>query len=218
MFSIYDGRDAFYQWDLDRKLIVKDETINQAHFCNKTTDNSLVCEVYTENGMRLVNIPNIILQKDFKITVYGYDANHTKHTTVFNVIKRSKPEDYIYTENEINTYNELVLRIDEIERNGVSDERIGEAIGAYLEENPVEVDLTGYATEEYVNTAISNIEVSGGDVDLSNYYTKSEVNNLIPSTSGFITLNDVKAQGYQTAEQVESAINEALGVIENGTY
>lgn len=218
MFSIYDGRDAFYQWDLDRKLIVKDETINQAHFCNKTTDNSFVCEVYTENGMRLVNIPNIILQKDFKITVYGYDANYTKHTTVFNVIKRSKPEDYIYTENEINTYNELVLRIDEIERNGVSDERIGEAIDAYLEENPVEVDLTGYATEEYVNTAISNIEVSGGDVDLSNYYTKSEVNNLIPSTSGFITLNDVKAQGYQTAEQVESAINEALGVIENGTY
>lgn len=77
----------------------------------------------------------------------------------------------------------------------------------------VEVDLTGYATEKYVNDAISAINIE--ETDLTNYYTKNEVNNL---TSGFITMNDVRAQGYQTAEQVNTLINEALGVIENGTY
>lgn len=41
---------------------------------------------------------------------------------------------------------------------------------------------------------------SGGDIDLSNYATKDEISE------------------FQTAEQVQSLIDEALGVIENGSY
>ena len=48
-----------------------------------------------------------------------------------------------------------------------------------------------------------NIAGGGGNVDLSNYATKDE----IPDVSAF-----------QTAEQVSLLINEALGVIENGSY
>ena len=43
MFKIYDGRDKFYQWDLDRQLIIDDPTVTQVHFCNRTDDSSLVC-------------------------------------------------------------------------------------------------------------------------------------------------------------------------------
>ena len=32
MFKIYDGREQFYQWDLDRKLIVEDAAITEVHF------------------------------------------------------------------------------------------------------------------------------------------------------------------------------------------
>lgn len=39
------------------------------------------------------------------------------------------------------------------------------------------VDLTGYATEEYVNTAILNIEIP--NPDLSAYYTKTEIDDLL---------------------------------------
>ena len=57
MFRIYDGRKHFYQWDIDRKLLIKDTSITQVHFSNRTYTNALVCEVVEG----LVNVPNILL-------------------------------------------------------------------------------------------------------------------------------------------------------------
>lgn len=132
MFRIYDGRDCFYQWDLDRKLIVEDESITNIHFCNKTGDCSLVVEVYEEDGLRLANVPNILLQDNFRISVYAFDKNYTKHCDVFKVIKRSKPEDYVYTEEEIKVWNELENRI------------------VALEEGNIDIDLSAYATKDEI--------------------------------------------------------------------
>jgi hypothetical protein len=154
MFSIYDGREHFYQWDLDRKLIVYDETIKEVHFCNRTDECSLVCEVYTEGKLRLVDVPNILLQDNWRINVYGYDENYTKHSERFDVKSRSKPADYVYTETEVKSYDALAKRVEEIENNGINEETITNAVNKYLEENPVEVDLTGYATEVYVDNAV----------------------------------------------------------------
>lgn len=156
MFKIYDGRDRFYQWDLDRKLIVEDAEITQVHFCNRTEECSLVCETYTEDGLNIVNVPNILLQDNWRINVYAYDRNYTKFSEVFDVMKRSKPESYVYTETEILNYNTLLDKMDGIEEN------IAGAVQDYLEENPVEVDLTGYATEAYVDAAIETIELTPG--------------------------------------------------------
>lgn len=113
MFSIYDGRKSFYQWDLDRKLIVNDNTITEVHFCNKTDDCSLVCKVYEEKEKRVVSVPNIILQDNMRITAYGYDSNYTKHSACFDVIKRSKPADYVYTETEVVTVESIVEKATE---------------------------------------------------------------------------------------------------------
>lgn len=302
MFKIYDGRSQFYQWDLDRKLIVEDASINEVHFCNRTDDCSLVCKVYDENGLRLVNVPNVLLQDNWRINVYGYDKNYTKHAERFDVVGRSKPEDYVYTEEEVHHWAELEERIDQIEENGVSDEKIESAVQGYLDENPVEVDLTGYATEQFVKDSIEAIpevdlsdyakkdeipstsglatesyvdekiksidipdvdltgyateqfvtdkiaeaQLSGGDVDLSNYYNKSEVDKkiedieLTPGPEGkpgkdgadgqdyVLTEADkeeiaglVDVSGFQTAEQVQAAISQALGeigVAEEGAF
>ena len=84
-----------------------------------------------------------------------------------------------------------------------------------------EVDLSAYATQEWVNNkgyltehqslktingesivGSGNITISGGSTDLSNYYTKTEIDN----------------KGFQTAAQVQTLIDNALGVIENGAY
>jgi hypothetical protein len=156
LFRIYDGRNQFYQWDLDRKLIVEDAAITQVHFCNRTDDCSLVCETYTEDGLTLVNVPNVLLQEDWRINVYAYDRNYTKFSKQFDVARRSKPESYIYTETETLNYNVLLERIDEI-GNG-----IGQAVEDYLKENDIDVDLTGYATETYVDEAIAAIELTPG--------------------------------------------------------
>ena len=136
MFRIYDGRNEFYQWDLDRKLIVKDASITEVHFCNKLGDCALVCEVYTEGAFRVVDVPNILLQTVWRIRAYGYTDNHTEYETYFDIKPRTKPADYIYTETEVKRYEAFEERL------------------AALEEK--EVDLTGYATEEFVNTAITD--------------------------------------------------------------
>lgn len=213
MFSIYDGRQKFYQWDADRKLIVDDNTINEVHFCNRTDECSLVCEVYDLDGKRVVNVPNVLLQTDWRINVYGYDKNYTKHNEVFEVVRRSKPADYIYTETEIKNYDELAERVAQIEENGISDEAVESAIEKYLDENDIRVDLTGYATEKYVDDAIAAIP----EVDLSDYAKKTD----IPSTSGLATtkyvdekfnsieIPDVDLDGYATEKFVTDKIAEA---------
>lgn len=162
MFKILDGRSQFYQWDIDRKVIVEDASINQVHFCNRTDDCSLVCEVYELDGKRVADVPNILLQDNWRINVYAYDSNYTKHCDVFEVIKRSKPADYVYTETEIKNYDELLERLEQIEENGISDEAVAAAIEKYMDENDINVDLTGYATETYVDEKIETIELTPG--------------------------------------------------------
>lgn len=111
MFKIYDGRAHFFQWDVDRKLIVEDKAIVEVHFCNRTTDCSLVCATYELDGATVVNVPNILLQDNWDIHAYAYcGENYTKTEEVFEVKTRSKPDDYVYTETEIIT----IARIEEM--------------------------------------------------------------------------------------------------------
>ena len=151
MFKIYDGREYFYQWDVDRKLIVNDAEITQVHFCNRTDECSLVCATYQENGLTLVNVPNVLLQSDWRINVYAYNKNYTKFSKAYPVVKRSKPDNYIYTETETLNYEALDNRMKQIENN------IGEKIEEYLAENPIDVDLTGYVKDtDKVAVSINN--------------------------------------------------------------
>ena len=94
------------------------------------------------------------------------------------------------------------------------------------------VENKGYLTEHQSLKTINgesivgtgNITISGGSADLSNYYTKTEIDN-----KGYLTEHQSLANyalkteipdvsQYQTATQVQTLINNALGVIENGTY
>ena len=148
MFKIYDGRSHFYQWDIDRKLIVEDASISEVHFCNQTDNYSLVCKTYIEDGLNLVNVPNILLQNDWRINVYAYDTNYTKFSERFDVIQRCKPEDYVYTETEILNYNTLSDRIDAVDKN------IGVTIDKYLAEHSSNI-------ETVVNNALTQAKESG---------------------------------------------------------
>ena len=229
MIKIYDERESFFQWDLDRKVIVEEESITEVHFCNYKSNNSLVCEVYEENGIRFANVPNVLLQETYDLYVYAYDKNFTKYQYRFKIIPRIKPSDYVYTETEIYSYHKLEKRIDDIEAKGISDEQLQRNLDSYFEKNPIEVptvDLTGYATEEYVNNAVNNIEIP--TVDLSDYAKKtdiptkvSELNNdagyltqhqdlsayalksEIPDVSGFANKSEIPdVSGYLTADDV----------------
>lgn len=175
MFRIYDGRKEFFQWDLDRKLIVDDDNITEVHFCNRTTDCALPVRTYREGDWTVVNVPNLILQESFRINVYAYDGEYTKHAARFEVVPRSKPDTYVYTETEIKTWDELCERIDQIEQNGISDATIAAAVQKYLDENGINVDLTGYATEDWVREQISFIEIPSTDGLASEAYVDENI-------------------------------------------
>ena len=139
MFKIYDGRTEFFQWDQDRKLVIADPAIDEVHFCNKTDDCSLVCEVYEEEGLRLVNVPNILLQTDWDIRVYGYCGNcYTKQSARFKVNARTRPADYVYTETEVKRWEDLEKRI-----NDTIDEFEEAKENGYFDGTPVEHQWIG---------------------------------------------------------------------------
>ena len=224
MFLLEDGREHLFQWDLNRRVIVEDPTVKEVHFCNRTDECSLVVEVEEtaifadgkETTLRTANIPNIILQQPWDIRVYAVCTDgYTKVEETFKVKARTKPSDYVYTETELKNYDDLVKRIDEIEKNGISDEVITEAVNDYLDEHPVQtvtkvselendadyankayvdesvqnvqVDLTGYATEKYVDDAVKNVSV-----DLSGYATEDYVDDAIAQAAlgGEVDLSD----------------------------
>lgn len=78
----------------------------------------------------------------------------------------------------------------------------GYATETYVDESlaNVEVDLTGYATESYVDTQITDVESKiPPATDLSDYYTKSEVDDQVANVTVDLT-------GYATETYVDTAI------------
>ncbi len=112
LFSIYDGRASFWQWDVNQKLVVSDSTYDEIHFSDGTTEGALVCTPYIQDGICMVNVPNILLQTATLLRAFVYikdkSGYRTTHTEAFTVIARPKPSDYIYTETETLTVEQAV--------------------------------------------------------------------------------------------------------------
>lgn len=215
MFSIYDGRESFYQWDLNQKLIVYDDSITEVHFCNKTDDCALVCEVYKDGSLSLVNVPNVLLQDNWTIRVYAVAADHTEHEARYKVHSRSKPADYIYTETEVKTFDALEQRVAYLEENGVETE-----VKAQIEANKADIatlkmQVPGFATKDEVARLAGTVKANMDEMaqELEDYALKAEIPEVPSNISAFN--NDA---GYQTAAQVSSIVKAELEVVENGTY
>lgn len=199
MFRIYDGREHFWQWDLNQKLIVEDPTINEVHFSNRADKDSLPVEVYEENGLRLANVPNIFLQEDLKIKAYGYSVDHTKHEAWFYVTAKSKPADYVYTETEVKDYNSLLDKISgKVDKSDILTEVISDEVytdNQFYNANAVN-SLVDLLVEEFVNKSdvLSNIVQNAQPEDIYN----ARVINETFATKAYV--------------------NEVIGGIENGSY
>lgn len=123
MFKIYGDRPELWQWDTGQKLIVEDANISEVHFCDGINSQALVCQVYELDGLRVVNIPNIVLQDNCDMNIYAFvvneDGSYTEHRKILKVNKRSKPADYVYTETELKSYEALEKKIDNM--NGITE-------------------------------------------------------------------------------------------------
>lgn len=226
MFKIYDGREHFWQWDLNQKLIVEDPTINEVHFSNRADKDSLPVEVYEENGLRLANVPNIFLQEDLKIKAYGYSVDHTKHEAWFYVTTKSKPADYVYTETEVKDYNSLLDKI-----NGKVDKS---DILSEVDTDEVYTD-TQFYNANAVNSMISLIDEEFVPKDTFNTTIQEVANTLqtkVNKSDVLTEINyDASADEFYNAGVINSItqqinetfatkayVNEVIGGIENGSY
>ncbi len=255
MFTLEDGREQLYQWDLNRRIIVNDPKICEVHFCNRTSDCSLVVEVYTDDtydGKTYADIPNILLQDARPIRAYAYcDDKYTLTEQQFSVKARTKPSDYVYEET-------TVIRIDVLIDKAEEAITTASELTEYFDTHKLEVKDDGNGNVTLEATVPEG--GGGGDADLTNYYTKEETDTAIstaiadiaiPDVTGFAKLEDIPTipenvssfnndagyltehqslegyakttdipdvSKYQTEEQVTALINDALGVIENGSY
>lgn len=213
MFKIADGRDYFYQWDMDRQVTVEDPSIVEVHFCNRTDECSLVVDVV--DG--LANVPNIILTNSFDIRVFGYDGKATRYDEVFKVKPRTKPADYVYVETEARKFDELMAKADEaitlaneiteyVENNRLDFVDDGNGNVELKAINPEggggeggNTDLTGYATEQWVKDQGYLTEHQ----NLDEYAKKSDIptDYLTSIPAEYITESELNDKGYLTEHQ-----------------
>lgn len=144
MFKIHnDSKEVFFQWDLNRKLVISDPTVDEVHFCNRTDDCALVVEVYDLDGLRVADVPNILLQTNWPIKAYAYcNQCYTKDSKIFQVIPRSKPADYVYTETEVRRWEDLANKL---------EEKINEVDAAEQDRRDAEEYRIGNETSRVVN-------------------------------------------------------------------
>lgn len=92
----------FTQWDKGQILIVDEcPAGTQIHFTNTRSELAYVLET---NENLEVEVPDVLLQEPYPVTAWVYRINGTNYYTEsrreFQVIKRARPESYIYTEEE----------------------------------------------------------------------------------------------------------------------
>ena len=71
ILKIYNGRNNFWQWDTKQKLIVLDDNVTEVRFSNKNMQQSKRRVVYTDNGMRVCNVPDSLLQLSKTLIAYA---------------------------------------------------------------------------------------------------------------------------------------------------
>lgn len=113
IFKIYDGRTSFWQWDTNQKLIVLDKTITEVHFSNRDMQHSITKYVYEKDGVRLCNVPDLILQLPRNLVAYAYANGATVKSVKFAVIKRPIPEGYVMDQTE--EIDEIMQRLELLE-------------------------------------------------------------------------------------------------------
>lgn len=111
-FDILGDDKILYQWDKDRKLSIPNG-VSRVRFSNST--HGVSKDVDVVEGVSEIQIPPEILRLHGDLYVWGGDENNTNCDAHFIVIKSPKPADYVYTPEELKTWEELKRQIGDLE-------------------------------------------------------------------------------------------------------
>lgn len=169
VLKLKDGRKELYQWDVGVVVDVTDENINEVHFSNLRYGVSFNIEV--QNGT--VTIPPEVLQSGADVFcwafVRGENGGYTKKEQIFNVEKRPRPADYVYTPTEVLTWEALKKQIEGVEAELLAD------IGGKADRTEVETALSGKVNKSDILTRVASDEVYNDN----QFYNANAVNSLV---------------------------------------
>lgn len=173
-----------YQWDTGRTVFIAPDSgyiVHEVHFTTKKMDYAYVVKTYVENGGTYCAIPNILLQQYQDIICYEVRENDAGEesisTTTFDVIKRNRPVDYVYTEPEKYTYKELENRIE------ILEEKLEDVKAASYESVVL-------AKEAHELAESAQDTINSYDEKIETMYTSMvrSVNNTFPDENGNVVI------------------------------
>ena len=117
--EIEDQRPRFWQWDTGRRLVVTGLAAGtQIHFHKAGMPSPLTLRVYADGEALVCDVPDELLQAATSFIAYTYITDvHgalTQSSKTFAINERAKPDGYVYTPTEAQTWDQLNDRIDEI--------------------------------------------------------------------------------------------------------
>ena len=112
--KLADGRSELYQWDTGRKVVIDDESIKRVHYQNRFYGRTI--DVDVSGGFAI--IPGQLLQSCSPLVVFAWSGNpddgYTKIEKTFEVHKRNKPSDYVFTPVDQKTLGDLQKQIGDL--------------------------------------------------------------------------------------------------------
>lgn len=203
MLEIFNGRDKFYQWDVGQKLIV-DDSIIAVHYDNGTGD-ALVCPVYEYEGKYVADVPNIMLQTDWNIKCYAYCGECVRASRIYEVERRNRPDDYIYSETETLRYSSLLEMI-----NATNDElaTVEQSLEASIADIAAEHNKDMETVEQQLVATNADVAAAQADIDELEKRAQYIQNTSLPNAQGKITWLDSR---LTTAEKEIDALQASGG-------
>lgn len=179
--TIYDGRESFYQWDLNQKVTSDSFQVgDKIHFYSMRHATALVTQAYLLGNKVVADVPNILLQTTNPVRVYRFVGDSTSAQTVdeqtFSVKAKQQPSDYFYTETELYelradveqavknanvTVEQLQLEVDEAEqqRTLAESERRTAELTRVTNETTRTIAETNRGNAETARVGVENLRV-----------------------------------------------------------
>lgn len=192
--KLADGRGELYQWDTGRKVVIDDETIKQVHYQNRFYGRTI--DVDVSDGTAI--IPDHLLQSFASLVVFAWSGSvedgYTKIEKTFEIHKRNKPSDYVFTPVDQKTLDDLQKQIGDL------------------------ADLTTDAKSNLVEAINEAVESGGGSPDavlytaqtLTDAQKKQARENIDATSSDFVINATLDDDNNCTVDKTYAQIQETV--------
>lgn len=120
---LLDERTYAFQWDSNIYVVLPKANLgDEVHFAHRKDKRSLVVIAKEIDATVVAMVPNLLLQKAGFIQIYHFitdeKGNRTVNREELKVLEKEKPDDYLYEESQVLSWEYLDKRITALEKGG----------------------------------------------------------------------------------------------------